>query len=236
MEFAASDFWSHLGLPARLIICVLLGSALLAIGIVVERIFTLGASRRQSLGFARWLAELLEQGDVDKAAAARAPERPGHLGRVLQTAFEVYRDCPREDPELTFESVARGLERQAQREVHRMKKGLGTLATIASIAPFLGLLGTVVGIVDSFVSMAKSGSGGLAVVSAGIAEALATTAIGLVIAIPVMAAYNALAEWTDSRAVDIAEASNELLDLLARHLRRPATEPASVAPLAASEG
>jgi biopolymer transport protein ExbB/TolQ len=74
--------------------------------------------------------------------------------------------------------------------------------------------------VNAFQMMAESGSGGLSTVSAGISEALATTALGLLVAIPAVGAYNGLQAWIDARAVDIAEASNELLDLLARHLRR----------------
>ena len=107
-----------------------------------------------------------------------------------------------------------------------MKRGIGVLSTVASTAPFVGLLGTVMGIVNAFSSMAASGSGGLATVSAGIAEALATTALGLLVAIPAVAAYNALAGWVDARGVDVAEASNELLDLIAHQLRRQgSTEP-----------
>jgi len=230
MELTPLDMWSHMGLPARLIICVLVGISLLAVGVAIERIVTLTRSRRQSLRFARRLADLLAGGDIERAAQAPDDGQPGHLGRVLQAALTAYRQSPRDDDELTFESAARALERQAQREVHRLKRGLGLLATVASVAPFIGLLGTVVGIVDSFVSMAQTGSGGLAAVSAGIAEALSTTAIGLVIAIPAMATYNALAEWTDAFAVDIAEASNELLDELAHHLRRRQRQDPPVSP------
>jgi biopolymer transport protein ExbB/TolQ len=144
----------------------------------------------------------------------------GHLGRVLQAALRTYQSSPKGDAELTFDSVARVLERQAQREVLNMKRGVGVLANVASTAPFVGLLGTVLGIVNSFELMAESGSGGLSTVSAGIAEALATTALGLLVAIPAVGAYNGLSAWIEARSVDISEASNELLDLLARHVRK----------------
>jgi biopolymer transport protein TolQ len=93
------------------------------------------------------------------------------------------------------------------------------LGTVSSTAPFVGLLGTVIGIVTAFQQMAATGAGGLATVSAGIAEALVTTAIGLLVAIPAVFAFNYLQGWVDARAVDIAESSNEFLDLVARHLR-----------------
>jgi biopolymer transport protein ExbB/biopolymer transport protein TolQ len=89
---------------------------------------------------------------------------------------------------------------------------------VGSTAPFVGLLGTVMGIVTAFQLMASSGSGGLGTVSAGIAEALVTTAIGLLVAIPAVMAYNYLQGWVDARSVDLSESSNELLDIVARRL------------------
>jgi biopolymer transport protein ExbB/TolQ len=118
---------------------------------------------------------------------------------------------------VAVESVARALERQGQREVQSMKRGLGILATVGSTAPFVGLLGTTMGIVNAFQEMAKSGAGGLATISAGIAEALITTAFGLLVAIPAVMAYNFLQGWVDARSVDIAESSNEFLDVVARN-------------------
>ena len=114
--------------------------------------------------------------------------------------------------------MARALERQAQREVQSLKRGLGVLATVGSTAPFVGLLGTVMGIVNAFQPMAAPGSGGLGTVSAGIAEALITTAFGLLVAIPAVMAYNYLQGWVDARAVDISESSNEFLDVVAKQV------------------
>src|SRR5581483_1571912 len=121
------------------------------------------------------------------------------------------------------ESVARALERQAQREVATLKRGHGVLATVGSTVPFVGLLGTVMGIVNAFQQMAASGSGGLGTVSAGIAEALITTAFGLLVAIPAVMAYNFLQGWVDARGIDMSESSNEFLDVVAKKLdARPA--------------
>ena len=220
MKFTLIELWAHMGLGARLITGTMLLMSLASIVIVCERMAVLVASSKQSIAFARKLAELLGDGDIDRAAAAPAGDQVGHLGRVLQAALRVYSTCPKGDEDFTFESVARVLERQAQREVHNMKRGIGVLANVASTAPFVGLLGTVLGIVNAFEMMASSGSGGLSTVSAGIAEALATTALGLLVAIPSVGAYNGLQAWVDARAIDISEASNELLDLLARHLRK----------------
>lgn len=220
MKFTLLELWSHMGLGARLIAGTMLVMSLASIVIVCERVATLVASNRQSIQFARKLAELLVDGDLERAVAWPKPDKVGHLGRVLSAALNVYAQSPKNDEDFTFEAVARVLEQKAQREVHNMKRGVGVLANVASAAPFVGLLGTVLGIVNSFEMMAETGSGGLSTVSAGIAEALATTALGLLVAIPAVGAYNGLQAWIDARAVDIAEASNELLDLVARQLRR----------------
>ncbi|MET0342568.1 MAG: MotA/TolQ/ExbB proton channel family protein [Polyangiales bacterium] len=220
MNFTLVELWQSMGLGARLITLTLLAMSVASIAVVAERVYVLARSSKQSVAFARKLAELLADGDIDRAANSPHEERAGHLGRVLQAALRTYQVSPRNDEDLTFESVARALERQSQREIHGMKRGVGVLANVASNAPFVGLLGTVLGIVNAFESMSKSGTGGLATVSGGIAEALATTALGLLVAIPAVGAYNGLSAWIDGRAVDIAEASNELLDLLARHLRK----------------
>ncbi len=219
MKFTLYELWSQMGLGARLITGTMLLMSVVCVVLAVERAVTLIRSNRRSLAFTKQLSDLLRDGDVDRAAHAPLPEDGGHLGRVMTAAFRAYRVCPRDDEDLTFESVARVLERQAQREVHNMRRGIGVLATIASTAPFVGLLGTVLGIVNAFSMMAESGAGGLATISAGIAEALVTTAFGLLVAIPAVACYNALQAFIDARAFDIAEASNELLEMLARHLR-----------------
>jgi biopolymer transport protein ExbB/TolQ len=224
MKFTLLELWSHMGLGARLIAGTMLAMSLASIVIVCERVAVLVRSNRHSIAFARKLAELLAEGDIDRAVAWQKPNDVGHLGRVLSAALNTYQLSPKHDEDFTFESVARVLERQAQREVHNMKRGIGVLANVASTAPFVGLLGTVLGIVNSFEMMAETGSGGLSTVSSGIAEALATTALGLLVAIPAVGAYNGLQAWVDARAIDIAEASNELLDLMARHLRKARPE------------
>jgi biopolymer transport protein ExbB/biopolymer transport protein TolQ len=227
MKFTLIELWYHMGIGARLIAGTLILMSIASIVIVCERVAVLLTSNKQSVAFAKQLAELLSGGDIDRAVGAPMPDKVGHLGRVLSAALRSYQTCPKNDEDLTFESVTRVLERQAQREVHNMRRGIGVLANVASTAPFVGLLGTTLGIVNSFELMAETGSGGLSTVSAGIAEALTTTALGLLVAIPAVGAYNGLQAWVDARAVDISEASNELLDLLARHLRK-AKQPAEL--------
>jgi biopolymer transport protein TolQ len=219
MEFTFAKIWADMGAFARGIVGVTLLMSLASLYVMADRLLELRKSQRQSLEFARRMGDLMKDGNLDAAAEESFGKRIGHLGRVIAAGLAAYRRSPKEDHDLAFESVARALERQAQREIHGLRRGHGILATVGATAPFVGLLGTVMGIVNAFTSMAKEGSGGLGTVSAGIAEALATTAFGLLVAIPAVMAYNYLQGWIDARAVDISESSNELLDVVARELR-----------------
>ncbi len=223
MQFTLAELWHHMGLFARLVVYVLGIMSLSSIIVMAERFVSFAKSNRDSRRFATTLAGAIEKNGLDEAAkgvkAAKA-KSVGHLGRVLSSGLGAYvmTRTAGTTPDLTIESVARGLERQAQREQQNLKRGLNLLATVGSTAPFVGLLGTVVGIINAFQQMAATGSGGLATVSAGISEALITTAFGLLVAIPAVMAYNYMQGWVDARMVDMTESSNELLDHVARKL------------------
>src|SRR5229473_2509739 len=110
-------------------------------------------------------------------------------------------------------------EQLKSREVASLKKGLGGLASISSAAPFIGLFGTVVGIINAFRAMASTGQGGLGAVSAGISEALFTTAAGLLVAIPAVMSFNYFTNTIESFVVDMNEVSSELLSFVLREGR-----------------
>lgn len=206
-----------MGIFAKLIVFVMAIMSVLSLTVMAERLVVFSRSGRQSRNFAEKMAAVLAKGDLMAAANTKMGKDVGHLGRVIVAGLTAFRHTTR-DRDVQVESVARALERQAQREVQSLKRGLGLLATVGSTAPFVGLLGTVMGIVNSFQMMAASGSGGLGTVSAGIAEALITTAFGLLVAIPAVMAYNYLQGWVDARAVDISESSNEFLDVVAKQV------------------
>jgi biopolymer transport protein ExbB/TolQ len=218
MQFTPAEIWAHMGLFARGIVGVMLLMSIASLYVIVERTLLFRNSREESRAFAAKVGAMLAKDELDKAAKAKWGADTGYLGRVIVAGLRAYKSSPVAKPDLVFESVARALERQGQRETQLLKKGIAVLATVASTAPFIGLLGTVMGIINSFSSMASSGSGGLGTVSAGIAEALATTAVGLGVAILAVIAYNALQGWVDARGVDISESSNEFLDVVARKL------------------
>ncbi len=219
-QFTFTELWGHMGLFARLVVYVLAIMSISSIIVMAERFVSFMRTSRDSRRFAGALAESLEKTGIDEAAKAKAGKDVGHLGRVLSAGLGAYSmtRTAGTTADLTIESVARALERQAQRENQNLKRGLNLLATVGSTAPFVGLLGTVVGIINAFQSMAATGSGGLGTVSAGISEALVTTAFGLLVAIPAVMAYNYMQGWVDARMVDMSESSNELLDVVARRL------------------
>jgi biopolymer transport protein ExbB/biopolymer transport protein TolQ len=218
-----SELWGHMGIFARMIVIVMAIMSTLSLVVVAERLLVFSKGRRESRRFAEKMGALLAKGDLASAASQNLGKDVGYLGRVIGAGLTAYRISPAGNRDAAVESVARGLERQAQREVQTLKRGLGLLATVASTAPFVGLLGTTMGIVTAFQQMAEAGSGGLGTISAGIAEALVTTAFGLLVAIPAVMAYNYLQGWVDARSVDISEASNEFLDVVARSLKSGAS-------------
>jgi biopolymer transport protein ExbB/biopolymer transport protein TolQ len=217
MQFTIADIWEHTGLFARMIIFALGAMSITSLIVIAERMVVYRKNRTESRGFARKMGTLLAKDDLTTAANTPAGKDVGHLGRVINSGLTAYR-VSSSKKDVAVESVARALERQAQREVQSLKRGLSVLATVGSTAPFVGLLGTTMGIVNAFSLMAAAGAGGLTTISSGIAEALITTAFGLVVAIPAVMAYNFLQGWVDARSVDMSESSNELLDLVARHL------------------
>jgi biopolymer transport protein ExbB/TolQ len=218
MQFTLSDIWAHMGLFARLIVGVMFIMSLASLFVAGERIMLFNRTREESRKFAGKVGALLAKGDILAAASAKLGADVGYLGRVIGAGLTAFKVNQAGRADFIFESVARALERQSQREQATLKKGLAVLATVGATAPFVGLLGTVMGIVNAFQSMAASGSGGLGTVSAGIAEALITTAFGLLVAIPAVMLFNYMQGWVDARAVDISESSNEFLDVVARKL------------------
>jgi biopolymer transport protein TolQ len=219
-QFTLMELWAHMGLFARIVVYALALQSLASVVVMAERFISFVKSSRESRRFATQLAGAIERDGIDAAARTTHGEGIGHLGRVLTAGLAAYTmtRTAGATPDLTIESVARALERQAQREQQNLKRGINLLASVGSTAPFIGLLGTVIGIINAFRQMAATGSGGLGAVSAGISEALVATAFGLLVAIPAVIAYNFMSGWVDGRMVDMNESANELLDAVARKL------------------
>ena len=118
------------------------------------------------------------------------------------------------NPVASLELVTSALRDSMSEVLIQLKRGLGFLATIGSIAPFIGLFGTVVGIINAFRGIAATGSGGMAAVSGGIAEALVATALGIFVAIPAVVAFNQFTGRLENFHVEMNRASSQLVNHL----------------------
>src|SRR3954447_24493865 len=151
MQFTLPELWAQMGLFARLIVLAMAVMSTLSLVIAGERIFVFFKSKSQSREYADKMSRVLGKGDLATVMAAPVvKDDAGHLGRVINAGLVALKAAPTKDRDVAVESVARALERQAQREVQSLKRGLGLLATVGSTAPFVGLLGTVMGIVNAF--------------------------------------------------------------------------------------
>jgi biopolymer transport protein ExbB/biopolymer transport protein TolQ len=140
--------------------------------------------------------------------------KKSHIAKVVLPGLLEYESDKKEimDAHDLVGAVGRALERAVALTSAEMKTGLGGLATIGSTAPFIGLFGTVIGIINAFTGIALSGSGGLAAVSAGIAEALITTAFGIFVAVPAVMAFNHFTTRLERFQIEMTNSSAELMD------------------------
>jgi biopolymer transport protein ExbB/TolQ len=167
----------------------------------IDRWRTLRRARCDARQFARYVIRVVEE----RGAAAAIEYCGRHQKPIAAACLAVLEQSG------DYAARERAMEHAIAAETHQLEAGVAALGTIASIAPFVGLLGTVIGIIKAFGSIAVSAGGGAEVVSAGIAEALVTTACGLLVAIPSVAAYNycvhkvrALARETELAVYDLA--------------------------------
>jgi biopolymer transport protein ExbB/TolQ len=214
--------WGQMGLIAKGVAVVLFIMSMWSIGVAIERIFTFTQARNQSKLFAPQVAKHLRDGRLKDAIGLASSKnyRYSHLAKVVLAGLQEYQfqkesggNLQRED---LMDTVRRSIQRAAALTASDLKKGVAALATIGSTAPFVGLLGTVVGVINAFTGIASSGSSGIGAVSAGIAEALVETALGLVVAIPAVWFYNYLTGRIEYFNVEMDNSSSELVDYFIR--------------------
>jgi biopolymer transport protein ExbB len=228
VSFDLVHMWKSMGPFAKFIATVLALMSIYSLGVMAERLVTFSRAQKASRQFAAALRDLLPSAKFADAVELSRKLKRGHLPRVLGLAIEEYsrgleahrsagpRDVGGFD---IIAAVNRAVDRSALRTVNDLRRGLGALATVGSTAPFVGLLGTVAGIITAFQAMAATGSGGLASVSAGIAEALVTTAFGLLVAIPAVMMFNYLTNRVEDMQVDITDSATELVDFFMKEGR-----------------
>lgn len=203
---------------AMAIVAVLVLMAMAALSIVVERLWVFYKSRRMAKRFGAEAARLLERRELHQVPVLAGSYDGCHLATMLTAGSRTYLAAVADPGELgAVELTRRELARQADAVSADVRRGMSVLASVGSVAPFVGLLGTVIGIISAFQGIAAEGSGGLGAVSAGIAEALIVTAIGLVVAIPSVLAFNLLSGRADTLLLALDQARGEFLDFLENH-------------------
>ena len=209
-----ASLWKNMGLLAKLVVIGLFIMSAYSIGVMIDRIMAYSAARKQSRQFAPAVAGALREGKLDEAVKIADRYKKSHLAKVVVAGLQEFR-AHQMSSEISGEEIEasrRALER-AQAIVHaELKRGVSTLATIASSSPFVGLLGTVVGIINAFKGIASAKSAGLSAVAGGISEALVTTAVGLLVAIPAVWMYNYFSNRVEAFDVEMGNSSSELID------------------------
>lgn len=219
MNMSMIGLWHEAGLFARGVIVVLAIMSIYALMICVQKIMKIRKSEAATRKFAPAFSRAIQEENLDQAITLAEKMKESHVARVLGGALSEVKPLLRDRATITaadINSAERAVERQMLIVLAEFKRGLGVLGTVASTAPFVGLLGTTMGIVNSFQAMGAAGgaSGGLAGISAGIAEALITTAFGLIVAIPAVWAYNYFTTKVDNLSVEMTYTSKELIDYL----------------------
>jgi biopolymer transport protein TolQ len=194
------------------ILTVLLIMSVISIGIMVNRYRYFQRAKKQSVAFADKTRELMIQGRVDDALTEATRYSHSHLARIYAAVIGEYigmRDHGRDAMENTMRRAA---DRETVDVVQDLKRGLAGLASIGATAPFVGLFGTVIGIMNAFFGMAKAGTGGFAAVAGGTAEALVNTAFGLFVALPAVWAFNYFLSRVERFSVEMSNTGSELVD------------------------
>lgn len=217
MSFNLVELWKSMTPLAEGVAILLIVMSIYSLTIAVERWIYYNKAKKQSLAYARLVTGFLKQDKLQEAIDSSKKFKNSHLARVLAAGLYEFQhdiasgtaDVAGHDP---IEAAERAIEREALITTADMKKGLSGLATIGATAPFIGLFGTVIGIINAFRGMALTGSGGIAAVSAGIAEALITTALGLFVAIPAVWLFNIFMNKIERFQVEMSNSASELID------------------------
>ena len=196
-------------------VCLALIS-LFSIGVIVDKHRKFRVAARQTELFKPVFKKFMHGGELQELIDTLPHYKNSYVVKVVSAGVLEY-DGVRQssgNPEASLELVTSALRDSMSETLVELKKGLGFLATIGSCAPFIGLFGTVVGIINAFTSIAATGSGGMSVVSGGMAEALVSTALGIFVAIPAVVAFNSFTGKIETFHVQMNRASTQVVNHL----------------------
>jgi biopolymer transport protein ExbB len=208
------DLWKSMGVLAQGIVVILLLLSAYSISVMIERWLTYRQARKQSRLFTPAVAECLKDGKIDEAIALGEQYSKSHLAKVLVSGLHELQahTKSKEIPGESIEASKRSLERATAIAIEDLKRYLSGLATIGATAPFVGLFGTTIGIINAFNGIKAEENAGIGAVSQGIAEALVTTALGLFVAVPAVWAFNYFTNRIETFTVEMDNSSSELID------------------------
>src|SRR6202521_1900947 len=214
--------WDQMGTLAKAVVILMFIMSAWSIGVIIDRTMAYNAARKQSRAFAPAVAGALREGKLDEAIKIADRYKKSHLAKVVVAGLQEFQahQMSSEIPGEEIEASKRALER-AEAIVHaELKRGVAGLATIGSTAPFVGLFGTVVGIINAFKGISTEKSTGLGAVAGGISEALVTTAVGLFVAIPAVWMFNYFTNRIEAFDVEMGNSSSELIDYFLKRTQR----------------
>jgi biopolymer transport protein ExbB/biopolymer transport protein TolQ len=220
--FDVMSMWEQMTWLGKAVVIVMFIMSAWSIGVMIDRFLAYNAARKQSRAFAPAVAGALREGKLDEAIKIADRYKKSHLAKVVVAGLQEFRahQDSNEIPGEEIEASKRALDRSEAIVHAELKRGVSSLATIGSTAPFVGLFGTVVGIINAFKGIATEKSAGLGAVAAGISEALVTTAVGLFVAVPAVWMFNVFTSKLEAMDVEMGNSSSELIDYFIKRSQR----------------
>jgi biopolymer transport protein ExbB/biopolymer transport protein TolQ len=220
--FTITEMVKNLGWVALTVIIILLIMSMYSIAIMVERFLTYSAAKKQSREFAPRVAQALKNDRIEEAINISDKHKKSHLAMVVNAGLQEFRahEASSDISGDEIEASKRALQRAIAIKSAEFKRGLSGLATIGSTAPFVGLFGTVFGIINAFTGMKSAESAGIGAVAGGIAEALLTTALGLAVAVPAVWLFNYFTGKVDGFIIEMDNSASELIDYFLKNRTR----------------
>jgi biopolymer transport protein ExbB/TolQ len=216
MEINLLELWHSMNLPVRSVVVALFIEAIACLAVTIDRLVLLTLSANRARQFAAAVQGSMEAGNYEQMLADMALVKPNHLTSYLDLGLRTYfvRRQSGDTTERAAELARRALGRKGDAVSRDMNRGMNVLASTGSTAPFIGLLGTVLGIINAFKLISASGSGGIGTIGAAIGEALIVTGFGLAVAIPSVLIFNWLSAKIANYEAGMVNAGQELIDRL----------------------
>ncbi len=217
-----TQLWGSMAITGKVVVLVLFALSIYSYAVMVDRFLALRTDRQRSGAFVEGIEGESDASHILDAAREAVAEGRCSLGSVVAAGLDEYGSLRADDQPgaVVVEGVDEAVSRELDVAVINLRVRLSGMATISGVAPFLGLFGTVTGLIAAFRGIAETGSGGLATVSGGISEALVTTVIGLFVAIPALWAYNFFMNRIDVIAVELDNAATRVVNRAVRHALR----------------